>query len=90
MGERCHSIDNFTINHFSFCDTLETLGPCQDVLLGCDFYDEQDLCDSPNVNLTKYYQINCAATCGKCLTYLPNGKILINGSHCQLLKLAKI
>lgn len=42
------------------------LGPCQDILLGCEYYDENDFCNSLNQNVSIHYQTNCAITCGKC------------------------
>lgn len=63
MGERCHS-KSFHVPCLP-CQTAVLLGPCQDIYKSCEFWEEQDRCDSMRPT-TKFFDINCAVTCGQC------------------------
>uniref|UniRef100_A0A915JFS7 Uncharacterized protein n=1 Tax=Romanomermis culicivorax TaxID=13658 RepID=A0A915JFS7_ROMCU len=38
---------------------------CQDIYKSCEFWEEQDRCESMRPS-TKFFDINCAVTCGQC------------------------
>lgn len=86
MGTKCQRKNNtFYCHKITLLVSQKKIisGPCQDNYLSCASWQEEDKCIQMRP-ATKFYDINCAATCGQCVFVNSTSEKFLNHKNlCQ-------